>query len=193
MISELNDWPACALVNASPAVLPWPAHDSGPGRVASPFPYGSFIRYSPPPLTGAFPDPFTRPPTSGSKTTRRRSASTVSKSGVTKRSVSNSRPPVAAWPLVASGSLVPVLAVRRQMVLLYGYVGGTVKQGQGSHAAIIGRRPQSPRPPLPDACCHWANCVSPTREPSWQRARGPGRLACPYVPRRACSAAMTAR
>ena len=30
MISELNGWPACAPVNASPAMLPWPAHDSGP-------------------------------------------------------------------------------------------------------------------------------------------------------------------
>ncbi len=61
MISELNGWPACALVNASPVMLPWPAHDSGPGRVASPFPYGSFIRYSLPVLTGAFPDPFVFP------------------------------------------------------------------------------------------------------------------------------------
>ena len=58
MISELNGWPACALVNASPAMLPWPAHDSGPGWFASPFPCGSFIRYSMPVLTGAFPDPF---------------------------------------------------------------------------------------------------------------------------------------
>ena len=61
MISELNGWPACALVNASPAVLPWLAHDSGPGRVASPFPYGSFIRYSLPVLTGAFDVPFSWP------------------------------------------------------------------------------------------------------------------------------------
>ena len=37
-----------------PLMLPRPAHDSGPGWVASPFPYGSFIRYSLPVLTGAF-------------------------------------------------------------------------------------------------------------------------------------------
>jgi len=58
MISELNGWPACALVNASPVMLPWLAHDSGSGWVASPFPYGSFIRYSLPALTGAFDVPF---------------------------------------------------------------------------------------------------------------------------------------
>jgi len=57
-ISKLNDWPACALVNASPIMLLRPAHDSGPGRFASPFPYGSFIRDSMPVLTGAFSDPF---------------------------------------------------------------------------------------------------------------------------------------
>ena len=61
MISELNGWPACAPVNASPAVLPWLAHDSGSGRVASPFPYDSFIRYSMPVLPGAFSDPFFDP------------------------------------------------------------------------------------------------------------------------------------
>jgi hypothetical protein len=58
MISELNGWPACALVNASPAVLPWLAHDSGLEWFAIPFPYGSFIRYSMPVLTGAFDVPF---------------------------------------------------------------------------------------------------------------------------------------
>src|SRR5262249_11356501 len=44
-ISELNGWPACTPVNASPATLRPPAHDSGPGWVASPFLYGSCIRY----------------------------------------------------------------------------------------------------------------------------------------------------
>ena len=59
VISELNGWPACAPVNASPAMLPPPAHDSGSGWFATPFLYGSFIRYSMPVLTGAFPpDPF---------------------------------------------------------------------------------------------------------------------------------------
>src|SRR5208337_1556457 len=57
MISELNGWPACALVNATPAMLPPLAHDSGLEWFATPFPYGSFIRYSMPVLTGAFPDP----------------------------------------------------------------------------------------------------------------------------------------
>jgi hypothetical protein len=57
MISELNGWPVCALVNASPAVLPWLAHDSGLEWFANPFPCGSFIRYSMPVLTGAFSDP----------------------------------------------------------------------------------------------------------------------------------------
>jgi hypothetical protein len=54
MISELNGWPACALVNASPAMLPRLAHDSGLEWFAIPFPCGSFIRYSMPVLTGAF-------------------------------------------------------------------------------------------------------------------------------------------
>ncbi len=58
MISELNGWPTCALVNASPAVLPWLAHDSGLEWFANPFPCGSFIRDSLPVLTGAFPDTF---------------------------------------------------------------------------------------------------------------------------------------
>jgi hypothetical protein len=51
-------WPACALVNASPAVLPWLAHDSGLEWFANPFPCGSFIRYSLPVLTGVFANPF---------------------------------------------------------------------------------------------------------------------------------------
>ena len=54
VISELNTWPACAPVNASPAMLPPPAHDSEPGWVAGPFLYGSFIRYSMPVYPGAF-------------------------------------------------------------------------------------------------------------------------------------------
>ena len=57
LISELNGWPACAPVNASPAMLPQPAHDSGLERFATPSPYGSFIRYSLPAFTGAFSDP----------------------------------------------------------------------------------------------------------------------------------------
>src|SRR5208337_4688156 len=61
MISELNGWPACALVNASPAMLPPLAHDSGLEWFATPFPYGSLIRYSMPVLTGAFSDPFLLP------------------------------------------------------------------------------------------------------------------------------------
>ena len=54
VISELNSWPACTPVNASPAVLPPPAHDSGSGWFAIPSRYGSFIRYSLPVLPGAF-------------------------------------------------------------------------------------------------------------------------------------------
>jgi hypothetical protein len=58
MISELNGWPTCAPVNASPAMLPLPAHDSGLERFATPFLCGSFIRYSSPAFIGAFSDPF---------------------------------------------------------------------------------------------------------------------------------------
>ena len=57
LISELHGWPTCAPVNASPAMLPPPAHDSGLECFATGFPCGSFIRYSLPALTGAFPDP----------------------------------------------------------------------------------------------------------------------------------------
>ena len=57
IISELNGWPVCALVNASPAMLPWPAHDSGLERFANPFPCGSLIRYSMPILRGVFSNP----------------------------------------------------------------------------------------------------------------------------------------
>ena len=54
VISELDGWPACAPVNASPAMLPPPAHDSGLERFAIPFLCGSFIRYSMPVYPGAF-------------------------------------------------------------------------------------------------------------------------------------------
>ena len=54
VISELDGWPACAPVNASPTRLPAPAHDSGSRWFAIPFSCGSFIRYSLPALTGAF-------------------------------------------------------------------------------------------------------------------------------------------
>ena len=53
LISELNGWPACAPVNASPTVSPPPAHDSGSGWIAGPFPCGSFIRDSLPVYPGA--------------------------------------------------------------------------------------------------------------------------------------------
>ncbi len=61
LISELNGWPACAPVNASPAMLPPPAHDSGLERFATPFLCGSFIRDSSPALIGAFCDPIPLP------------------------------------------------------------------------------------------------------------------------------------
>ena len=62
-ISGLNTWPTCAPVNASPAPLRLPAHDSGSEWVATPSLYGSFIRYSKPVLTGAFlPTPLRRGP-----------------------------------------------------------------------------------------------------------------------------------
>jgi hypothetical protein len=48
VISELHGWPACAHVNASPAMLPPPAHDSGSEWFATPSLCGSFIRYSTP-------------------------------------------------------------------------------------------------------------------------------------------------
>ncbi len=57
LISELNGWPACAPVNASPAMLPPPAHDSRLERLAIPFLCDSFIRYSSPAFIGAFSDP----------------------------------------------------------------------------------------------------------------------------------------
>jgi hypothetical protein len=45
-VSELDGWPACAPVNASPTRLPASAHDSGSRWFAIPFSCGSFIRYS---------------------------------------------------------------------------------------------------------------------------------------------------
>jgi len=62
LISELNTWPACTPVNASPAALPPPAHDSGPRWLAIPSLYGSCIRNSTPVYPGAFSDPSSTPP-----------------------------------------------------------------------------------------------------------------------------------
>jgi hypothetical protein len=56
MISEFHTQPACTPVNASPASLRPPAHDSGSGRFATPSLRGSFIRDSKPVYPGAFPD-----------------------------------------------------------------------------------------------------------------------------------------
>src|SRR6266849_489060 len=58
VISELNGWPACAPVNASPATSRPPAHDSGSSWFATPCLYGSFIRDSMPVYPGAPPAPF---------------------------------------------------------------------------------------------------------------------------------------
>jgi hypothetical protein len=52
-ISELNTSPACAPVNASPASLRLPTHDSGSGWIATPFLCGSYIRDSRPVYPGA--------------------------------------------------------------------------------------------------------------------------------------------
>ena len=54
VISELNTRPVCTPVNASPGTLLPPAHDSGPGWLAKPSQYGSFIRDSMPVYPGAF-------------------------------------------------------------------------------------------------------------------------------------------
>src|SRR5271157_4725155 len=54
LISQLNGWPVCTPVNASPMSSRTSAHDSGPVWLAGPSPYGSFIHYSLPALTGAF-------------------------------------------------------------------------------------------------------------------------------------------
>ena len=53
IISQLNTLPACAPVNASMAALRLAMHDSGPGWIATPFLYDSFIHYSTPVHPGA--------------------------------------------------------------------------------------------------------------------------------------------
>lgn len=53
IISQLNALPACAPVNASMATLRLIMHDSGSGRLATPFLYDSFIQYSTPVYPGA--------------------------------------------------------------------------------------------------------------------------------------------
>ena len=53
LISELNGWPACTPVNASPVALRRPTHDSGPVWLARPSPCDSFIHNSLPVFTGA--------------------------------------------------------------------------------------------------------------------------------------------
>ena len=52
-ISRLNTQPARSPVNASPAPLRPPTHDSGPVWLARPSPYGTFIHYTLPVFTGA--------------------------------------------------------------------------------------------------------------------------------------------
>jgi hypothetical protein len=46
IISQLNTLPACAPVNASMAASRLATHDSGPGWIATPFLYDSFIHNS---------------------------------------------------------------------------------------------------------------------------------------------------
>jgi hypothetical protein len=53
VISELNTWPVCTPVNASPAPLRTQVHDSEPKWCATPFLCGSLIRYSMPVYLGA--------------------------------------------------------------------------------------------------------------------------------------------
>ena len=53
IISQLNTLPAFTPVNASVAALRLAMHDSGPGRIATPFPYDSFIHNSTPVYPGA--------------------------------------------------------------------------------------------------------------------------------------------
>jgi LGFP repeat len=53
IISQLNALPACAPVNASMVTLRLATHDSGPGWIATPFPYDSFIHNSTPVYPGA--------------------------------------------------------------------------------------------------------------------------------------------
>ena len=51
IISQLNTLPALPPVNASMATLRLATHDSGPGRLATPFLYDSFIHNSTPVLS----------------------------------------------------------------------------------------------------------------------------------------------
>ena len=53
IISQLKTLPACTPVNASMAASRLATHDSGPGRMATPFPYDSFIHNSTPVYPGA--------------------------------------------------------------------------------------------------------------------------------------------
>ncbi|HEY4959476.1 MAG TPA: hypothetical protein VII29_01355 [Terriglobales bacterium] len=53
IISQLNTRPACAPVNASMAASRLTMHDSGPGWIATPFLYDSFIHNSTPVYPGA--------------------------------------------------------------------------------------------------------------------------------------------
>ena len=53
IISQLNTQPACTPVNASMAALRLATHDSGPGWIAIPFLYDSFIHNSTPVYPGA--------------------------------------------------------------------------------------------------------------------------------------------
>lgn len=53
IISQLNTLPAFAPVNASMAALRLATHDSGPGWLATPFLYDSFIHNSTPVYPGA--------------------------------------------------------------------------------------------------------------------------------------------
>ena len=53
IISQLNTLPACTPVNASMAASRLATHDSGPGRIATPLLYDSFIHNSTPVYPGA--------------------------------------------------------------------------------------------------------------------------------------------
>ena len=53
IISQLHTPPACAPVNASMAASRLATHDSGPGWLATPFLYDSFIHNSTPVYPGA--------------------------------------------------------------------------------------------------------------------------------------------
>jgi hypothetical protein len=53
IISQLNTLPACTPVNASMAASRLATHDSGPGWIATPFLYDSFIHNSTPVSPGA--------------------------------------------------------------------------------------------------------------------------------------------